>query len=195
MAFKLFGKKEKTQEEEIEEYMVVKYRLTKDLEVPNRYWINNDIFIDFIPGDKESCKNAEVLIQEYYRKPSLQQANTAQKMTRGNLAKAKKGNFFERAAEGGILKGFEEVGNNFMKSAPNATDELSGLGANTMRDGLKNAERLGGVNSSQWNGINQNPTMEVSPKIDMDTILGQVKQPQEKKPPVKKPVAKKRAPK
>jgi hypothetical protein len=37
--------------------------------------------------------------------------------------------------------------------------------------------------------------MEVSPKIDMDTILGQVKQPQEKKPPVKKPVAKKRAPK
>ena len=55
----LFKKKEKSEDEIWKDYMVKKYSLVEDTDVPNRFWINNEEFIDFIPGDKESREEAE----------------------------------------------------------------------------------------------------------------------------------------
>ena len=122
----------------------------------------------------------------YYRNVTVRTATDDQKVTKGKRSKEQKGNFFTKAANSGILKGFEDVGNAFMHNAPNATDNLSGLGQNTMRDGVKNAEKLSGL--QQGYAPVQDQTYGVNPDMSFENVmgeaLGQVKKPGRK--PAKK---------
>lgn len=186
MSLNPFKKKiPKSEAEQIEDAMIFKYNLTKDLEVPNRFWLNNEKFIDFIPGDKDSREAAEKAIQTYYRTPQLMDATVDQRKTKPMANKKKKsgmGDFLENAGKG-AEKVFGPVGDSFIKNAPNVTNELSNVGMGTMRDGVKNAQQLGAGDITQagLGGFN--------PKIDMGAILGQVK-----KTTVKKSVPKGRPP-
>ena len=171
----------RTEEEQIEDHLVFKYNLTKDTEVPNRFWINHEKFIDFIPGDKDSREAAEKAIQEYYRRPQLMDANEEQRRTRPSKQNKKKSGFgriIENAEKSGLMKGFEEVGNNFMHNAPKVGDDFSNVGNQAMRDGVKNAQSLGMRQPNVDDGL-----AGINPRMDLDTILGTSPKP---KPAVKK---------
>ena len=174
-----------TEAEKIEQAMIFKYNLTKDEIVPNRYWLNHEKFIDFLPGDAESRQAAEKEIQAYYRKPQLVDADETQLRSRPMTNKKKKksgiGDFLENAGKG-AEKVFGPVGDQFIKNAPNVTNDMANMGMGTMRDGVRNSQNLG----SSVNMGMRAPTVDdglagINPKIDMDTILGQVK-----KEPVKR---------
>ena len=184
-----------TEAEKIEQVMIFKYNLTKDEIVPNRYWLNHEKFIDFLPGDAESRDAAEKEIQAYYRKPQLVDADETQLRSRPMTNKKKKksgiGDFLENAGKG-AEKVFGPVGDQFIKNAPNVTNDMANMGMGTMRDGVRNSQNLG----SSVNMGMRAPTVDdglagINPKIDMDTILGQVKKEPVKRA-TKKPVAKKR---
>ena len=184
-----------TEAEKIEQVMIFKYNLTKDEIVPNRYWLNHEKFIDFLPGDAESREAAEKEIQAYYRKPQLVDADETQLRSRPMTNKKKKksgiGDFLENAGKG-AEKVFGPVGDQFIKNAPNVTNDMANMGMGTMRDGVRNSQNLG----SSVNMGMRAPTVDdglagINPKIDMDTILGQVKKEPVKRA-TKKPVAKKR---
>ena len=184
-----------TEAEKIEQAMIFKYNLTKDEIVPNRYWLNHEKFIDFLPGDAESRDAAEKEIQAYYRKPQLVDADETQLRSRPMTNKKKKksgiGDFLENASKG-AEKVFGPVGDQFIKNAPNVTNDMANMGMGTMRDGVRNSQNLG----SSVNMGMRAPTVDdgltgIRPKIDMDTILGQVKKEPVKRA-TKKPVAKKR---
>lgn len=185
----LFKKKvQKTQEEQIEEFLTLKYHLTKDDNVPNRYWLNSEKFIDFLPSDPDSRAAAEKAIQEYYRNPQLVDADEMQLRSRPMVNKKKKnsgiGDFLENAGKG-AEKVFGPVGDQFIKNAPNVTNDLSNVGMGTMRDGVSNAQRLGNSVDMGMRAPTVNDGLAgINPHIDMDTILGQVKE----KPATKKPV-------
>jgi hypothetical protein len=167
-------KKELTNLETIENEFMLKYNLVKDTSEPTRYWINNDIHINILMSDDVSRSQAEKAIQEYYRTPKLTPATEEQKKNKSVVKSGGMGGFLENAGKG-AEKVFGPIGDQFMKNAPGITNDLSGTGMNTMRDGVKNAQMLGTNNSSL-------DDMGISPKIDMDTILGQVN-----KSPVVKP--------
>lgn len=190
----LFKKKvQKTQEEQIEEHLTLKYHLTKDENVPNRYWLNSEKFIDFLPSDQGSRDAAEAAIQEYYRNPQLIDADEVQLRSRPMVNKKKKsggiGDFLENAGKG-AEKVFGPVGDQFIKNAPGVTDDLAGVGMGTMRDGVKNAQQLGaGVNMGMRSPSVDDGLAGINPHLDMDNILGTP--PQKKKEPVKHRVPRK----
>lgn len=134
-------KKELTNLETIENEFMLKYNLVKDTSEPTRYWINNDIHINILMSDDVSRSQAEKAIQEYYRTPKLTPATEEQKKTKGIVKSGGMGSFLENAGKG-AEKVFGPIGDQFMKNAPNATNDLSNMGMGTMRDGEANARKM-----------------------------------------------------
>jgi hypothetical protein len=137
----LFKKKILTDVEAIEKEFMDKYNLTKDLSEPNRYWINNEIHINILMSIPKSREAAARVIEEYYMNPQLMAATEEQKKTKGTLKSGGMGSFLENAGKG-AEKVFGPIGDNFMKNAPTATDNLSNMGMGSMRDGEANAQKL-----------------------------------------------------
>lgn len=174
-----------TEAEKIEQAMIFKYNLTKDPKEPNLYWLNSEKVIRFIPSDNISRENAEKEIQEYYRSPQLTDTTDEQKKMMPTKQTKDSNSAFKNLSINvakGMGKFFQETGDSFMQNAPKATHELENTGMGTMRDGVRNSQNLG----SSVNMGMRAPTVDdglagINPKIDMDTILGQVK-----KEPVKR---------
>lgn len=90
IADKLFPPKPKrTQAQLREDYMIRKYRLTKDATEPFTYWINEDHIIRFNPEDEQSVENAMKQIDDYYSNPQIKTATRDQRIRREVLKPAK----------------------------------------------------------------------------------------------------------
>lgn len=137
----LFKKKILTDVEAIEKEFMDKYNLTKDLSEPNRYWINNEIHINILMSIPKSREAAARVIEEYYVNPQLMAATEEQKKTKGTAKSGGMGGFFENAGKG-AEKVFGPIGDQFMKNAPNATNDMANMGMGSMRDGEANAQKL-----------------------------------------------------
>ena len=57
--------------------LIKKWNLKKDLKVPNRYWINDQLTITFNPGDEESVTNAEMALAAFFRAPKIERVSSA----------------------------------------------------------------------------------------------------------------------
>ena len=138
----LFSKKKPlTDVQQIEKEFMDKYNLSKDLSEPNRYWINNEFHINILMSIPKSRENAATVIENYYNNPRLTAATEEQKKNKGTTKSGGMGSFLENAGKG-AEKVFGPIGDQFMKNAPNATNDLSNMGMGTMRDGEANARKM-----------------------------------------------------
>jgi hypothetical protein len=142
----------KQSESEIRAAELIKmYGLKKDPKVQNRYWLDDEQYISIIPADPANVRQVEITLKEFYGKPIIQKA-TQEQITAKETTKKKGGFGLKLNSDSPFMKGMEEVGNNFMRNAPHMGDDLSGVGQNAMKSGVKNANQMSGMDS----GIAQN---------------------------------------
>lgn len=67
----------KTEAQKREAELIKKWNLRKDLKVPNRYWINDQLTITFNPGDEESVAAAEAELAAFFRAPKIERVSSA----------------------------------------------------------------------------------------------------------------------